>query len=58
MEYESNSLYEFYYHYMHFHPSCIVKVKTQGCLMQETLDTLKQNKLVVIDDIKKIEEVK
>lgn len=58
MEYESNSWYELYYHYMHFYPSCIVIAKTKGCLMQETLNTLKQNKLIVIDDIKKIEEVK
>jgi hypothetical protein len=56
MEYESNSWYEFYYHYMHFCPSCIVIVKTKGCLMKETIETLKKNPLVIIHDIKKIEE--
>lgn len=56
MEYESNSWYEFYYHYMHYYPSVIVKVQTEGCLMEETLNTLKQNPLVIIDDIKKIKK--
>ena len=56
MEYESNSWYEFYYHYMHYYPNCIVIVQTRGCLMEETLELLKKDPRVVIDGIKKIEK--
>jgi len=55
MKYESNQWYEFYYHYMHDCPSCIVIVQTQGCLLERTLEIIKQDKMVIIDDIKKIE---
>ena len=55
MEYESNQWYEFYYHYMHDNPSCIVIVQTRGCLLERTLELIKQDPMVVIHDIKKTE---
>lgn len=55
-KYDSNKWYSFYYHYMHYYPSCIVKVETRGCLMEETLELLKSDPRVVIHDIKEIEK--
>ena len=56
MEYDSTKDYSFYYHYMHYIPSRVVQVKCNGSLMERTLELLKQDPMVVIDDIKEIED--
>ena len=58
MEFESNKKYSFYYHYMHYYPMCVVQLKCDGCLMERTLELLKQDPMVIIDDIKEIKEDK
>lgn len=57
-EFESNKKYSFYYHYMHFYPSCVVKVECDGCLMERTIELLEKDPMVLIDGIKEIKEEK
>ena len=56
MKYEPNKWYSFYYHYMHYYPSCIVKVECEGCLLEETLELLNSDPRVIIGDVKEIEK--
>lgn len=56
MKYKSNKKYSFYYHYMHDNPSCIVKVECYGCILERTIDLIKQDPMVIISDVKEIEE--
>ena len=55
-KYESNKWYSCYYHYMHDHPNCIVKIECEGCLIERTLKLLQKDPLVIIDDIKEIKK--
>ena len=55
MKYDSTKKYIFYYHFMHYIPSCIVKVECNGSLMERTLEILQKDPMVIIDDIKEIE---
>lgn len=53
--FEPSKKYYFYYHYMHFYPSCVVKVECDGCLIERTIELLKKDPMVLIDDIKEVE---
>lgn len=54
-KYAPSKKYSFYYHYMHFYPSCVVKVECDGCLMERTLKLLEKDPMVLIDGIKEVE---
>lgn len=56
MEYDTTKKYWLYYHYMHDHPSEIVKMVIPGALMKRTLELIKKDPAVIIGDIKELHE--
>lgn len=55
-KYDSNKWYEFYFHYMHYYPGDIVIVRLEGNLVERTIELLKKDPAVVIDNIKEIDK--
>ena len=50
-----NTYYELYFHYMHYYPKDIVKMKIAESLLERTLDLLRLDPAIVVHDVKKVE---